>query len=138
MGIIDIVEYAGLNEIRNMTKKSFIPNKYQIWIDVRKRYHLTDSQVQMARELGLNPHKFGKLANEEQESWKLPLPEFIEEIYWKRFGKRQPDSVRSIEQVVRYQREKKAERKARKNKPDQEQEVGDNTEKASNEPLSLG
>jgi len=32
----------------------------------------------MARELGLNPHKFGKLANEKQEPWKKPLPEFIE------------------------------------------------------------
>jgi len=34
----------------------------------------------MARELGLNPHTFGKLANEKQEPWKK-LPEFIEEIY---------------------------------------------------------
>jgi hypothetical protein len=121
-----------------MTKKSFIPDKYKIWIDVRKRYHLTDSQVQMARELGLNPHKFGKLANEEQETWKQPLPEFIEEIYWERFGKRKPDVVRSIEQLVQDQRKKKADQKARKNKPDQEQAVSDNTEQASTEPLSLG
>lgn len=112
-----------------MSKAQFISNKYKIWIDVRKRYHLTDAQIQMARELGLNPHKLGKLANENQEPWKAPLPEFIEEIYFKRFGKRQPDEVRSIEQVVRYQREKKAEQKARKNKPDQEQ--------AANEPLPL-
>jgi hypothetical protein len=32
----------------------------------------------MARELGLNPDKFGKLANHKQESWKLPLPQYIE------------------------------------------------------------
>jgi hypothetical protein len=120
-----------------MTKKSFIPDKYKVWIDARKRYHLTDAQVQMARELGLNPHKLGKLANENQEAWKSPLPEFIEEIYFKRFGKSQPDTVRSIEQLVRYQREKKAEQKARKNKPDQEQAVNDNSEKASPEPFSL-
>ena len=31
----------------------------------------------MARELGLNPKKFGGLANHRQEPWKLPLPEFI-------------------------------------------------------------
>ena len=110
----------------------FIPEKYKVWIDARKRYHLTDAQVQMARELGLNPHKFGKLANEKQEPWKKPLPEFIEEIYFKRFGKRQPDVVRSIEQLVQDQREKKAERKARKDKPDQGQAVNDNTEKTSN------
>ena len=70
----------------------------------------------MARELGLNPRKFGKLANEKQEPWKKPLPEFIEEIYFKRFKKRQPDIVRSIEQLVQGQREKKEERKARRGK----------------------
>jgi hypothetical protein len=71
-------------------------------------------QIQMARELGLNPRKFGKLANEKQEPWKKPLPEFIEEIYLKRFKKKQPDVIKSIEQLVQDQREKKAERKARK------------------------
>jgi len=115
-----------------MAKNQFIPEKYKVWIDVRKRYHLSDTQIQMARELGLNPHKFGKLANEKQEPWKKPLPEFIEEIYFKRFGKKRPDVVRSIEQLVQDQREKKAERKARKNKTYDEQPVDDNTEKASN------
>jgi hypothetical protein len=94
-----------------MAKSQAIPEKYRIWIEVRKRYRLSDAQVQMARELGLNPHKFGKLANERQEQWKKPLPEFIEEIYFKRFKKKQPDRVRSIEQLVRDQREKKEARK---------------------------
>ena len=31
-------------------------------------------------ELGLNPKKFGGLANHRQEPWKTPLPGFIEEI----------------------------------------------------------
>src|SRR6266540_4773316 len=100
-----------------MANRQTIPEKYRTWIEVRKRYRLSDIQVQMARELGLNPHKFGKLANEKQEPWKKPLPEFIEEIYFKRFKKRQPDIVRSIEQLVRDQREKNEERKARRDKP---------------------
>ena len=100
-----------------MAKSQAIPEKYRIWIEVRKRYRLSDAQVQMARELGLNPRKFGKLANEQQELWKKPLPEFIEEIYLKRFKKRQPDIVRSIEQLVQDQRERKEERKARTDKP---------------------
>jgi hypothetical protein len=101
-----------------MAKSQAIPEKYRIWIEVRKRYRLSDAQVQMARELGLNPRKFGKLANEKQEPWKKPLPEFIEEIYFKRFKKKQPDIVRSIEQLVRDQREKKEERKERRYKSD--------------------
>jgi hypothetical protein len=41
----------------------------------------------MAREVGLNPKKFGNLASMKQESWKLPLPEYIEDLYFKRFKK---------------------------------------------------
>jgi hypothetical protein len=59
-----------------MGKKKRIPDKYQIWIDVRRRYHLSDVHIQMARELGINPKKFGKLAHERQVFWKKPLPVF--------------------------------------------------------------
>ena len=89
-----------------MSKSVVIPEKYRIWIEVRKRYHLSDMHIQMARELGLNPKKFGGLANHQQERWKAPLPEFIEELYLKRFGKERPDVVRSIEQLVEEQKKK--------------------------------
>jgi hypothetical protein len=49
------------------------------WVEVHKRFHLSDLPIQMARELGLNPKKFGGLATHRQEPWKLPLPEFIAE-----------------------------------------------------------
>ena len=97
-----------------MAKKNVIPDKYRIWIEVRRRYHLSDAQIQMARELGLNPRKFGKIANEKQESWKTPLPEFIEAIYLKRFHKSQPNVIQSIEVMIQTQQEKKAEKKERK------------------------
>ena len=91
-----------------MAKKKVIPAKYQVWVEARKRYHLSDMHIQMARELGLNPKKFGKLANERQEPWKAPLPDFIENIYFKRFGKTRPDVVKSIEQMVGPQQKKEA------------------------------
>ena len=62
-----------------MATKSKIPDKLQIWIDARKRFHLSHAQIQMARELGMNPKKFGSLANHKQEPWKAPLPIFIQE-----------------------------------------------------------
>jgi hypothetical protein len=111
-----------------MAQKIIIPEKYRAWIEAQRRYHLSDAQVQMARELGLNPHKFGKLANEKQEPWKKPLPEFIEEIYYKRFGRKQPEVVRSIEQMVQDQREKKAERKTRQVSSSGEQSARDPNE----------
>jgi len=43
-----------------MTKKMKIPEKLQVWIDAHKKYHLSHVHIQMARELGMNPRKFGK------------------------------------------------------------------------------
>src|SRR5438067_136421 len=62
-----------------------IPADLQLWIDARRRHKLSDAHVQMARELGLNPRKLGKLDNHGQEAWKLPLPQYIEELYLRRF-----------------------------------------------------
>ena len=97
-----------------MTKKKNIPEKDQIWIDVRKRYRLSDVHIQMARELGMNPKKFGKIANEKQEPWKAPLPAFIEHIYLKRFGRDRPADVKSIEEVFRAKEKKKEEQRKKK------------------------
>lgn len=62
----------------------------------------------------MNPKKFGKIANHKQEPWKAPLPVFIENLYFKRFGKERPDTVKSIEQLVNKQAEKRAKRRTRK------------------------
>ncbi len=62
----------------------------------------------------MNPRKFGSLANHKQEPWKLPLPDFIEELYYKRFKKDRPETVQSIEQMVKDQNRRKEERKAQK------------------------
>jgi hypothetical protein len=66
------------------------------WIEARKKFRLSDMHIQMARELGMNPKKFGSLANHKQEQWKAPLAEFIKRIYQKRFGKEQPDVVTKL------------------------------------------
>jgi len=95
-------------------KKKSISSKLQIWLEARKKYRLTDTQIQMARELGLNPRKFGGYANHRQESWKRPLGEYIEEIYAKRFKKTKPERVLSIEEQAEEIRRKQTEKKARK------------------------
>ena len=68
-------------------------NKIREWLDAKAKYRLSDTQIQMARELGMNPKKLGRIANHEQEIWKSPLPDFIEHIYFKRFKKERPDVV---------------------------------------------
>ena len=98
-----------------MSKTSlFIPNRLKSWIDARQRFRLSHAHVQMAFELGLNPKKFGKLANHRQEPWKLPLPDFIAKLYFKRFGKTMPDPVRTIEQMAAAVAKKKQAKKLRK------------------------
>jgi len=97
-----------------MAKKKKKPNqKMQAWIDARKRFHLSHAHVQMARELGMNPKKLGKLDNSDQEPWKMPLNQYIEHLYFKRFNKERPDAVLSIEEKVRRD-EKKLERRQTK------------------------
>jgi hypothetical protein len=96
------------------TKQKKLNHKLQAWIDARRRHHLSHAQVQMARELGMNPRKLGKLDNHKQEPWKIPLRQFIEHLYFKRFGKERPDVVLSIEEQVRVAEEKKAHRRQAK------------------------
>jgi hypothetical protein len=69
-----------------------LPPQIRAWVEARKRHRLSHAQVQMARELGLNPGKLGKISNHRQEPWKAPLPQFIEHLYLKRFGREQPRS----------------------------------------------
>lgn len=91
-----------------------LPDKLRVWVEARQKYHLSHAHIQMARELGLNPKKFGSLANETQEPWKLPLPQFIEKLYLKRFGKAGPERVVSIEERVREEQRRTAEKRERK------------------------
>ena len=51
-----------------MGKKSKVnPAEVQVWIEAGRRHRLSTVHVQMARELGLNPKKLGKIDNYRQE-----------------------------------------------------------------------
>lgn len=76
-----------------------------------KKHKLSDKHVQMARELGLNPDKLGKIDNHKQETWKVPLPQFIEDIYIKRFKREEPVTVRSLNDIIADDKAKKKRRK---------------------------
>jgi len=95
--------------------------KLEKWQVAQKRHKLSDKQIQMARELGLNPDKLGKIDNHKQETWKSPLPQFIEDIYFKRFKKTEPAVVKSIKEAIadekaKRERQKKAKEQKRKEK----------------------
>ncbi|BBO71378.1 hypothetical protein DSCA_53080 [Desulfosarcina alkanivorans] len=94
-----------------MPKKGFIPNKLKPWIEARGKFRLSHSQIQMARELGLNPKKLGGMANHKQEPWKMPLHEYIEHLYQKRFKKPAPVVTKPLEEVDREKRKRKQQKK---------------------------
>jgi hypothetical protein len=99
--------YNQVNEVDAASPSSIamtqnkIPHDLQLWIDARKRHRLSHAQVQMARELGLNPKKLGKIDNHKQEPWKAPLPQFIEHLYRRRFNRDAPLNVRPVEDGAR-------------------------------------
>ncbi len=119
-----------------MTRNRKPGPKLQPWIDARKRHHLSHAQVQMARELGMNPRKLGRLDNHDQEPWKLPLRQYLEHLYRKRFGRGAPEVVRSIEEIAR----RDAESKARKREAKQRRRIaqtGDVPPSADSDDASL-
>jgi hypothetical protein len=73
----------------------------------------------MARELGLNPTKLGKLDNHRQQPWKAPLPQFIEDLYVRRFGRNHADVVKTIEEIARAAEHHHAGRTERRSSPTQ-------------------
>jgi len=83
-------------------------------MDVRKKFYLSHAQVQMAREIGLNQKKLCKITNYKQEPWKIPLPQFIEYLYRKRYGRDRPAVVISIEEKAEMNHRKKLARRAKK------------------------
>jgi hypothetical protein len=103
-----------IREDEKMAKKKFISNKLLPWIEARKKFHLSHAQTQMARELGLNPKKFGSLSNHKQGPWKLPIPQYIEALYEKQFGKLLPSDTASLEEKAAEKRKRKAANKAEK------------------------
>jgi hypothetical protein len=81
-----------------MSKKK-LPQKLIPWLEAKKRHRLSDMHIQMARELGMNPKKLGKLDNHKQEPWKLPLPQFIEKCYLKSFKRPRPEKIVALGKI---------------------------------------
>ena len=94
-----------------------IPPKLQPWFDVRRELGLSNATIQMARELGMNPKKLSRLVQTTGQQWKASLPEFIAHCYEKSNGRGTPETIRSLEEIIKdnsKRKEAKRERKALK------------------------
>jgi hypothetical protein len=60
------------------------------------------------------PGRLDACSSHAQEPWKMPLRQYIQHLYFKRFGKERPDEIPSIEEKIRSEEEKKSRRREAK------------------------
>jgi hypothetical protein len=58
------------------------------WKEAKKRCRLNDEEIRMAKELGIGPRSLIKNIPSPSQRWKLPVKEWVRELYYKKFGRR--------------------------------------------------
>jgi len=86
-----------LERVVNASEKSAVLDD---WRKAKLLHGLTDAQVQMGRELKMNPRRLLRSAHIEPEMTQPSLARLIEDLYRKRFKKPLPDSVVPLRQAL--------------------------------------
>jgi hypothetical protein len=60
------------------------------WAKAKHVFRLNMEDIRMAKELGLSPQNLIKIKPSPSEPWKLPVKDWIGELYKKRFGPKAP------------------------------------------------
>ncbi|VEP16409.1 conserved hypothetical protein [Hyella patelloides LEGE 07179] len=96
-----------------MNSKSKAKKNQALWNDAMTKYKLNERHVAMAKRLNMNPKNFSRYATpkgkRKQQGWKLPLPQFIEKTFAKKYP-HSPEGQRAIAQ----RRARKAARREKK------------------------
>lgn len=69
-----------------MAKKTTKPKnkKDALWAEAKRKCRLNNEDIRMAKEMGLNPRSLIKNIPSQSQPWKLPVKEWIREMYEKR------------------------------------------------------
>jgi hypothetical protein len=59
-----------------------------LWAKAKKVCHISQEDIAMAKQLGLKPRTLMKNNPSPNQRWKLPVKQWIRELYEKRFGPR--------------------------------------------------
>ena len=62
-------------------------NKDRQWVEAKRRCRLSREDIRTARELGLNPRSLIKNIPSPTQQWKLPVKQWIHELYEEKIGK---------------------------------------------------
>ena len=71
-----------------MAKKKRKQKKQAAWDEARRRCRLSAEDVRMAKELGIGPASLIKNIPSRSQQWKLPVRDWVFELYEKKFGGR--------------------------------------------------
>ena len=55
--------------------------KPELWAEAKRKCRLNESDIRMAKEMGLNPKSLIKNIPSPKEQWKLPVKDWIHEMY---------------------------------------------------------
>ncbi|MDF2989074.1 MAG: hypothetical protein K0R50_4584 [Eubacterium sp.] len=59
----------------------------ELWLEAKRRCKLNDEEIQMAKEMGLNPKSLIKNIPNKNEQWKTPVKIWVRDMYEDRFGR---------------------------------------------------
>lgn len=65
-------------------------NRQELWVEAKRKCRLNAEEVQMAKEMGLNPKSLIKNIPAKNEQWKTPVKIWIRDMYAERFGRTRP------------------------------------------------
>ncbi|WP_456272488.1 hypothetical protein [Bacillus sp. AK031] len=57
------------------------------WADAKKRCRMNEADIRMAKALGMKPKSLIKNIPLPKQQWKMPVKEWVRELYEKKFGK---------------------------------------------------
>ena len=79
-----------------MAKKKKQPKnkRDRLWIEAKRRCRLNDNDIQIAKDMGLNPQSLIKNIPSKTEQWKLPVKDWIHQMYQKRQEKSERKKAR--------------------------------------------
>ncbi|MFN7920611.1 MAG: hypothetical protein U0Q16_10975 [Bryobacteraceae bacterium] len=66
------------------------------WVEAKKRCRLNEDDIRMARELGMTPRSAIKNIPNPKDRWKLPVKEWIHELYAKKFPAKYRERVTAV------------------------------------------
>lgn len=75
-------------------KKKPQDKKQMLWAEAKHRCRLNNEDIRMAKEMGLNPRSLIRNIPAKTEQWKLPVKDWIRQMYQKRQEKATKQKLR--------------------------------------------